>query len=219
MESKLDRLTPSLFKDGPGEFLAGSIASAIQTEPHFNKIFGESVDKYDREDYSMRELPAIRIYTPNYTKEQESHYITGDVHMDVIFPPSIRRPETEEYPSRLAAALLQQFRRPPFFASMQVLVPGLNELGKVFSVDKNLVYQNTAQDDECPVVKIIANFRIDQKQWDEYLESQGRTKDDPFDVTLEGLREIAVTIQAIRQNVGELPADITLGIDDTTVGE
>ena len=56
-QTKLDRLVPNLFKDGPGEYLASSIAQMILKEPHFKQIFDESVDDYDREDYSLRELP------------------------------------------------------------------------------------------------------------------------------------------------------------------
>ena len=207
MADKLDQLTPKLFLDGPGEFLASSVAKFLFQERHFAKVFGQSVDDYDREDYSIRELPALRVYNPGYRKEHESHYINGNLNMDVILPPSIRRIETESIPSRIAAALLQQFRSPCFFESMQKLVPGLNELGKIFEVDKNLTFQNTQMTDECPVVKIVLNFRIDLKQWDAYLEEQGRTLCDPFDVTLADLELIATTIQGI-DDAGNV--DITL---------
>ena len=215
MADRLSRLDPSPFLDGPGEFLVSNIAKYMREEPHFKKIFGDSVDDYDREDYSMRELPAMRFYSFQYTKETESHYITGNVFCDVILPPSIRRKETEKIPSQLANALLQQFRRPCFFQAMQLVVPGLNELGKVFTVDKSLVFQNTKQDDECPVVHITINFRLDQKQWDEYLEMQGRTKNDPFDVTLENLELIATTIQGT-DDTGKV--DITLPGSPVPIG-
>jgi len=214
VSEKLDNATPSLFLDGPGEFLAMQLAAQINLEPHFNEIFQGSVFDYQREDISYRELPALRIYTLDYTKEQESHYINGDVHADVIFPPNIRRENIETLSSRIASALLQQFRRPPFFATMCDLVPGLNELGKVFNINKSMVFQNTEQTDECPVVKITLNFRLDLKVWDQYLIDNGRTKDDPFDVTLKNLKIIAGIIQAIREEVGEVPQDIQLGILD-----
>lgn len=198
--TKMDRLNPSPFLDGPGEFLAATVATLVQEDPHFQQIFGDSVDDYDRQDYSFRELPAIRFYVMNYTKETESHYINGDMHCDVILPPEIRRSETEKFPSQIANALLQQFRRPSFFAQVQVGVPGLNELGKVFSVDKTMSFQNAAMDDECPVVHITLNFRLDLKIWDDYLEKEGRTKDAPFDVTLANLAQIASVIQGIKIN-------------------
>lgn len=200
MADKIDHLVPDLFKDGPAEYLTKHVADAIRSEPHFKAVFGESVVDYDKEDFSMRELPALRVYNFDYTKETESHYIIGDIHMDVIFPASIRREQTEEYQSRIANALLQQFRRPNFFEDMKLKVPGLNELGKVFRVQKNLGFQNTGMSDECPATHIVLNFRLDQKVWDAYLESQGRTKDEPFDKTLENLREIAAEIAALRED-------------------
>ena len=215
MADKLSRLEPSPFKDGPGEFLVYYIAKYLREESHFKMVFGDTVDDYDREDYSMRELPAMRFYTFQYTKEHESHYITGNVFCDVILPPSIRRKETEKIPSQLATALIQQFRRPSFFASMQAVVPGLNELGKVFAVDKSLTFQNTTMEDECPVVHITINFRLDLKQWDEYLELQGRTIEDPFDVTLANLETIATTIQGTDDSGN---VDITINGTQTLEG-
>jgi hypothetical protein len=209
MEDKLDRLSPeveggpALFLSGPGQFLATAVAEALKKEPHFNLIFGDSVDDYDREDYSMRELPALRVYNFTSTKLQESHYITGELFADVIWPPSIRRNETEKFISQVGTALLQQFRRQPFFAAMRLAVPGLNELGKVFTVDKSMSFQNELMgEEECPVTHITINFRLDLKEWDAYLEMQGRTKEDPFDITLENLRVIASTIQAIKTESG-----------------
>lgn len=210
MASKIDRLTPKLFLDGPTEFLIKSIARALAEEEHFREIFGDSVVDYDKEDFSIRELPAARVYNFNFTKEHESHYIFGDVKIDVILPPLIRREETEEIQSQIAAALLQQFRRPSFFAAMQRAVPGLNELGKVFAVDKSLGFQTEGMTDECPVTHITLNFRIDLKDWDAYLESQGRTKDDPFEVTLANLRTIATTIQGIRVDADLTTTQVTL---------
>lgn len=216
--SKFDQLTPDLFKDGPVQFLVKQLVQAIAKEPHWAKLFGESIEQYDREDFSMRELPALRVYNFTYTKEHESHYIVGDVFLDVILPPFIRRDQLEDVQSQIASALLQQFRRQPFFYALQQVVPGLNELGKVFSVDKTLGFQNSTMEDECPVTHITANFRIDLKDWDEYLESQGRTKEDPFDVTLENLATIATTIQTVRVDADLTTADVQLQLQQPITG-
>lgn len=212
MADRLDRLTPQLFLDGPTEFLSKNIALQIIAESHFSQIFSDSVVPYDKEDFSIRELPALRVYNREYTKEHESHYIFGDIYIDLIMPPSLRRDQTEEMTGQIAAALLQQFRRPRFFLAMLDAVPGLNELGKVFRVDRTLTYQNTKQDDECPVTQIKLNFRIDLKAWDTYLENTGRTKDDPFDVTLANLRKIATTIQGIKET-SDLETEKQIKID------
>jgi hypothetical protein len=219
MADKIDRLKPSPFKDGPGEFLTAKIAEFMKNEPHFNKIFGDSIDDYDREDYSLRELPALRFYNFKTTKLQESHYIIGEVFADIIWPFSIRRDETEKYPSQVANALLQQFRRPSFFNAMRVVVPGLNELGKTFDIDKSLGFMNEQMgEEECPVTHMTLNFRLDLKEWDAYLETQGRTKDDPFDITLENLRVIASNIQAIRDGADLTTKDVEISSTQTAGG-
>lgn len=218
MAAKIDALTPKLFLDGPVEFLTKSIAAAIILEPHFTQLFGESVESYDREDFAMRELPALRIYNQTYRKEHESHYITGELNVDVILPPLIRREETESIQTQIAAALMQQFRRPSFFQAMRLAVPGLNELGKTFAVDKTLGFQNEGMSDECPATHITLNFRIDLKEWDAYLESQGRTKDDPFDVTLSNLRKIASQIVGIRVDADPATKDLSLSTQQVIGG-
>lgn len=210
MGARIDNLTPLLFLDGPAEFLSKSIAIGIGNVPQFASLFGDSIEDYDREDFSIRELPGLRVYGYKYTKEQESHYINGEVFMDVILPPLVRRSDTEAIQSQISSALVQQFRRPEFFAAMRAAVPGLNELGKVFSVDKSLGYQNTNDDAECPLTHMTLNFRLDLKEWDAYLESQGRTKDEPFQKTLENLRTIASKIQGIRVDSDLATKDVEL---------
>lgn len=214
MGARIDEISPDVFKDGPADYLVKQIALLIGNEPHFKKVFGEQVADYDREDFPIRGLPALRVYCFDYEKTSEmSGYIEGTIQMDVILPPSLRRADTEKFSSIIANAMMQQFRRLPFFSAMRGVVPGLNELGKHFSVDKRLVYQNTEQADECPVVHMTANFRIDLKEWDEYLESQGRTREDPFDKTLENLREITAVIQGIRVDADLTTKDVSISTD------
>lgn len=199
-QEKVDRLTPDLFLDGPTEYLCIGICALLKADPHWKQIFGDFVDPYERIDYAYRNLPALRVYNQTFTKEHESHYINGDLQLDAILPPSIRRPEHQTFQDRLAAALLQQFRRPGFFAAMRERVPGLNELGKVFSVDKTLGLQ--LKDDAAPMTQITLNFRVDLKEWDAYLEREGRTKDQPFEKTLEKLRTIAGEIRGVNDSGG-----------------
>lgn len=214
-KQRIENFQLNPFLNGPTEFLVSSVAKAIEQVPQFKLIFGEAIDNYEREDYSYRELPALRVYNLRFTKEHESHYIIGELMADVIFPPNIRRQEHQFYQDTISAALLQQFRRPTFFADMKLLVPGLNELGKVFSADKTLAMK--LGDDVAPLTQLTINFRIDQKIWDDYLESHGRTKDEPFKVTLADLEEIVSEIQALRSNNAK---DIELTIQgDQTIGD
>jgi len=211
VSERIDKLVPELFLDGPAEYLAGAVAEKIAAVPQWAEIFGDSIDAYQRDDYGMRQLPALRIYNLSYVKEFDSWFINGDLYLDVILPASIRRSELELLPDRMCAALLQQFRRPSFFSDVEAMVPGLNELGKTFSAEKGLAFQ-FGQDQEqiVPMAQIRANFRVDLREWDAYLEREGRTKDDPFERTLKELRRIVSSIQAANDD-GSI--ELEVGID------
>lgn len=195
---RIEKFASNPFLTGPAEFLASHIAEQIRCVPQFKLIFSEFIDGYRKQDYSERSLPALRIFNENYTKEFESWFINGDILVDVIFPANIRRDETQRLQDTVASALLQQFRRTKFFDTVSLGVPGLNELGKRFSVDKSLGFEwnNTV----VPLTRITLNFRVDLRQWDTYLEQNNRTKDDPFEVTLSDLKKIVTTIEAIRDD-------------------
>ena len=188
----IDKLKINPFIDGPTEALVKATALSIAETPEWRYIFGENIDTYERDDYSFRQLPALRVYCQRYRKEQESHYITGELVMDILYPAALRRHELQQFQDILSAAMVQQFRRERVFLHLRALVPGLNELGKVFDVDKTLGL--AVAEGACPITQMKPNFRIDLKQWDQYLESTGRTKDDPFNVTLKDLQTIAVQI-------------------------
>jgi hypothetical protein len=187
-----------VFLLGPAEFLAKRVKEEIAKVSQFNKIFDTSLDSYKRMDYSMRELPALRIYDNGYNKQYDSWFIEGEVFMDVIFPASLRREETQDIPDTISSALLQQFRRTTFFNIMSQKVPGLNELGKTFSVNKEMGFE--FEDSWVPLTQIKVNFKIDLRQWDLFLEEQNRTKDDPFIRTLGDLEQIVTVIQGLRDN-------------------
>jgi hypothetical protein len=189
----------TLFLDGPTEFLVASVVDQIKIIPQWKSIFGQFIDGYRRMDYPERSLPAMRVYNELYTKTFDSWFIEGDLKCDVIWPASIRRPETQQLPDTISAALLQQFRATPLFNAVSGLVPGLNELGKTFGVDKSLGFE--WNDKVVPLTQITVNFRLDLRQWDLYLEASLRTKDDPFEETLGNLNRIAGTIQALREDL------------------
>ena len=191
MTERIDYLASNPFLLGPA-ILVDAVRDKIAAVTQFAGLFGDAIDAYKRNDYAVRNFPALRIYNESYVKEFDSWFIVGDLMLDVILPPAIRRNLIQDFQDVISSALLQQFRRPTFFADVDALVPGLNELGKTFSVSKNLdfVYNN----EYCPALQITANFRIDIRAWDDYLESQYLTKDDPFEATLGDLELIAASI-------------------------
>lgn len=194
---RITRLDANLFLDGPAEYLVSAIVEKLKLVKQFKTIFGDEMDSYRRMDYSHRAPPALRVYNDGYNKQFESWFIEGDVTLDVILPASLRREETQRFPDRLTSALLQQFRRPGFFEAVEELVPGLNELGKTFTVDKSLAFEWGEQ--ELPLTQITANFKLDLRQWDSYLERSSRTKEDPFERTLGDLETIFGTISGLNE--------------------
>lgn len=199
LPSTKERLETSLYATGPAEFLCIEIAAALLATDAWSALFGDYIDGYKRMDYPFRALPALRIYNDTYVKSYESWFIEGNIKCDLIFPANIRRKDLEQIPDTVSAALLQQFRRPGFFAALCVKVPGLNELGKRFDVDKSLAFE-MGGDDLCPLTQILVNFKLDLRQWDLYLESDDRTIEDPFERTLGDLESIATVIHGLNDD-------------------
>lgn len=213
----------TIFLLGPVEGLVAATASVLRSTPEWAALFGcstddnGSIDTYKRMDYDVRQLPALRIYNEQQFKEFDSWFITGDLLIDLIWPANLRREQLQTIPDTVANALLQQFRRPgQFFDAVSLKVPGLNELGKSFNVDKSMGFE--WGEDILPLTQIRANFRIDLRIWDDYLNSVGRTKDDPFNVTLGELRRVVTQIAALKDDGSEeveIPIDQSL----TTQGD
>ncbi len=192
---RVERFAENPWLNGPGQYLVKSLAAQLLIEPTFKIIFGEFIDGYMRQDYDMRNLPALRIYNEQGEKTSEDWFIDGEITMDVIFPASIRRLETQDLPAMTIAATINQFRRPSFFSTMGGLVPGLNRLGRTVKYDNSMAFN--IGDGMCPLTQMKIDFRVDLRQWDRFLESDYRTKNDPFIRTLEDLRRIVVTTQAL----------------------
>lgn len=186
------------FVNGPVEFLVQNVARKIKEVTQWKAIFYDQIDPYKRMDYSIRSLPALRIYNDVANKEFESWFIEGDLKADIILPAVLRRNELQQIQDTLSMALLQQFRRPTFFSELCTAVPGLNELGKRFGVDKSLGFE--WGESWVPLTQITINFRLDLRVWDDYLEQTDRTKDSPFETVLGTLETVATTIQGLKDD-------------------
>lgn len=198
LQVDLETRMSNLFIDSPGDWLVQACVDELLKVPQWVKIFGDKIDAYMRRDYDIRNFPALRLYNTAYAREYESWWVEGDVVMDIILPASLRRVEIQRIPDIISSAMLQQFRRTPFFNAVRAKVPGLNELGKRFHVDKNLMYAFDDSEEQAPLTQVSVNFRIDLRQWDDYLEKTYRTIDDPYEKTLKNLERIAYTIEGLR---------------------
>lgn len=212
MADRIDTLSGDPFVSGPLEFLCEKVREHIAAVPEFAALFGSSIDAYCRMDYSMRELPALRIYNQQQNKEFDSWFVEGDILLDAIMPAGVRRNDVQQIQDTISAALMQQFRRPSFFDAVASGTPGLNELGKRFSVDKALGFE--FGDTVVPLTQIRANVRLDLRQWDLFLESDERTKDEPFETTLGAVEFVKNIIDGLRDD-NETEVSVESDIDLT----
>lgn len=196
MGDRLDQIeNPSWFLQPADGIVAGMVA-LLKMEPVFAKIFGEEIDGYKRMDYGARAFPAMRIYSDTGRNEGVTWYAQGDVKVDVILPASVRRDDLQVFADRVTSVLFAQIRRQPFLDSMRKLVPGLNELGKLFSWDKGLAFQPAESEDLFPMVQLVVHYRVLMEEWDRFLESDERTVDQPFERTLDDLLTFYMTLIA-----------------------
>lgn len=194
LESGASRTT--LFYDGPGEFLCRETAKLLLADETWTEFFGPEIVGYKRMDWGITNFPAMRIYCDRARKEAESSWITGELKADIILPPSIRRDLLQQVQDTVSHAMLQQFRRVSFFNTMKELVPGLNELGRTFDIDKSLGFDFGDDEEVAPLTQITINFRLDLRQWDQYLENTYRTKDSPYAEVLKDFKKLVTTIKA-----------------------
>lgn len=192
-----DKLT--YFFDSPGEFLVKTICDVLKSQDVWKKLYGDNIDPYQRMDYDIRALPALRIYNNGGSNTTEDWFVDGDIKADSILPASLRRNELQQVQDTLTSALMQQFRSQEFFTAIGAKVPGLNWLGRTFTWDKSLGFDYGGED-AVPLTQITLNFRLDLRIWDDYLVSQGRTKEEPFCKTIAPLQKLIYTIQALRDD-------------------
>lgn len=201
----------NVFFEGPAEFLCKTVVEGLLQVPQFVEIFADNIDPYKRMDYSIRELPAMRVYTNGDSKDYESWFIEGNFQIDIIFPASVRRNELQQVQDTLSAAVVQQFRRPTFFDLIEEKVPGLNELGKRVTSDKSLGFD--MEEAIVPLTQLTLNFRLDLREWDKHLEDTLRTKDSPFEQVLGDLKRITTLIQGMKEEMldySEQTVDVTI---------
>lgn len=211
---RVDLITsqPTPFLDGPAEFLCKAMAEELTRVPQWKAVFGQFIDGYKRMDYSMRNLPALRIYNNVASMSSQNGWITGEIIADSIFPASLRREELQQVQDTVSAALWQQFRRNEFFHTMRGRAPALNELGRVLSVDKSLGYKWQEDEETVPLSQFTINFKLDLRIWDDYLTEQCRTTEQPFERTLKNLELIAVMIRGVGGTTDE-PAEVEIGAE------
>jgi hypothetical protein len=197
------------FLTGPGEDLVSKLLLQMSKVPGFIKIFGtykrQSEVKnteqrwadYQRFDWSLRQLPAICVFeSQSENKESDQAFLNGVISIQVFWPANFRRPDSRRVESAMKGAFENFFNSKLVFSMLDELywiqreekVYGLNQLGKTLTWTPNV--EGIVEDQQVPVTIIDVQYRIDLRAWNRALEFMGRTKEEPFDITLEDLKII-----------------------------
>ena len=203
----------TLFLDSPGQFLVRKLIQQMGQVPGFVNLFGAPVfgsaengfrleqagkwADYGRQDWSIRQLPAIAIYEAEAEdKMGRNSYVNGTIQIQVCWPASFRRSDLSRIPAAFKGALMNFFESKLatsmldeiYFHVRPEKVPGLNELGKVMNWSPNT--EGLVENDFVPVTMVSVKYRLDLRSWYRYLEFDNRTIDQPFDRTLADLTQI-----------------------------
>jgi hypothetical protein len=180
---------------GPGEDLVKKLMMQMAKVKGFIAIFGPYKDgsenmrwaDYQRFDWSTRQLPAINIFTSQpEEKESDNAYLNGTIQIQVIWPPKLRRTDLTNIP--LASQYVQTMLDEIYYIQRPEKVYGLNALGKQMTWTPNA--EGVIESEQVPVTMIDVKYRIDLRAWYRALEFMDRTRDNPFEDTLEQLAEI-----------------------------
>jgi hypothetical protein len=198
------------FLEGPSQRLVPAMLTQLTKVPQLVALFGpyaagkfeQRWADYNRFDWSIRQLPAVSVFeSDTESKKGDNDFMTGTVRLVVYWPPNFRRSDLTRIPKAFHSAMVNFFGSELAFQLLDSkanlnndgtrpswCVPGLNEVGKEIDEAKNV--EGFIESELVPVTMIDIRFRIDLRQYFRFLEEDGRTKDQPFERTLEGLDEI-----------------------------
>lgn len=199
---------------GPGEDLVIKLIQQMASVRGFTDIFGPySFEKgalqrwadYQRFDWSIRQLPAINVFEGNpELKDSDQAFLNGSITIQVFWPPNFRRPDNRRveaafkgtienfFSSKFASDMLDEL----YWIARPMKVYGLNQLGKSLTWTPNA--EGVVESQLVPVSIFDIPYRIDLRAWYRALEFQGRTKDNPFERTLEDLVSIDGEIDGVK---------------------
>lgn len=194
------------FMSGPGEDLIPKLLSQMSKVSGFIKIFGpykpqsEIDDKnqrwadYQRFDWSMRQLPAINCFeSQTEIKESDQAFLNGSLTLQIFWPANFRRSDMRRVEVAFKGALENFFSSKYVNSMLDELywiqrpekVYGLNQLGKTLTWTPNT--EGIVESELVPVTILDVQYRIDLRAWYRALEFMNRTKDEPFEETLDNL--------------------------------
>lgn len=215
------------FFSAPGDDLVDKLIMQLQAVPQMVQLFGPadgtgSYANYARYDWPTRSLPAMNVLeSSSETQTSDNGYLNGTVQIQVYWPSDFRRSDLARVPNYFKG-VLENFFSSSYVSDMldelyyiqrPMKVYGLNELGKTLTWSPNV--EGITDGDLTPMTILDVQYRIDLRAWGRALEYMGRTKENPFAVTLAPLTDLVGEIEGVDDNSGEdieitIPLDITI---------
>lgn len=190
------------FISAPGQFIVKKTLQQMARVKQFQEVFGKYVEgsqqqrwaDYQKFDWSIRQLPAINIFEEQSEDKTSSNaWLNGSVQIQVFWPGSFRRSDLTRIPVAFKGALHNFFESvlvtdmldELYSVERDAKVPGLNEYGKVMIWSPNV--EGIVESELVPVTIVNVKYRVDLRSWYRFLEFDNRTKENPFERTLEDL--------------------------------
>lgn len=177
---------------------------------------------YQRFDWSTRMLPAINIFEGQAVEKQSDNaYQTGNISFQVYWPGSARRSDLMRLQNAFSGVLTNFFASDYvkdmldeiYFVQRDAKVSGLNEYGKMITWTPN-TEGVTEEGELVPVTIVDVKYRIDLRSWYRALEFQNRTKEEPFQNTLDDLSVIGGEYDGVVKEKDVVDADTIVKVED-----
>lgn len=211
-----------IFLSTPGESLVAATLMQMSTIKNatgaaFTQLFGPyqpGVDQqrwadYPREDWSIRQLPAISIYEgESEDKTSSNAWLNGTITIVAAFAPNQRRSDLSRVQNTFKGVLQNFFESQScvdmldeiYWHERSMKVPGLNEYGKTMTWSPNV--EALVEDKMVPVTLVNVRYRIDLRAWYRALEFQNRTQLDPYRDSLADLTVIGTDFVGVINDDG-----------------
>jgi hypothetical protein len=147
-------------------------------------------------------------------KEADQGWINGALTIQVFWPASLRREAVARIPRIFTSAIIQFFTSdfaaalldPHPTVNVATKVPGLNELGKTLTWSPNV--EGVVENEMVPVTMVEVRYRVDLRAWYRFLNTDYRTKGNPFVRSLYDL----VAVYGVYDGVKDTPENVQVEI-------
>lgn len=211
----------------PGEDLVAKTLLQLSSVPGFVTIFGPYAPQkagqntqpqsqrwadYNRQDWSIRQLPAINVYeSETENKDSDQAFLNGTVNIQVYWPPNLRRSDIARVGMAFRGSILNFFASKYvrdmldelYYIQRPMKVYALNEYGKKLDWSPNI--EGYIESTMVPVTLVSVRYRIDLRAWYRALNFMNRTKDQPFLETLADLTTINGEYDGVKDASGNPP--------------